>query len=55
MLQVMSLSHQEREEMGQAGRSHVVQNFEMERIVERWETLYRELLMRKGIGLQNAE
>jgi glycosyltransferase involved in cell wall biosynthesis len=50
MLRVMLLSENDRIAMGQAGRAHVVQNFDLERVVDRWEALYRELLQRKGIG-----
>jgi glycosyltransferase involved in cell wall biosynthesis len=50
MLRVMRLSDADRFTMGQAGRAHVVQNFDLERVVDRWEALYRELLQQKGIA-----
>jgi glycosyltransferase involved in cell wall biosynthesis len=50
MLRVMNLSEADRSAIGQAGRAHVVQNFDLERVVDRWEALYRELLQRKGIA-----
>jgi glycosyltransferase involved in cell wall biosynthesis len=50
MLRVMRLSDADRFTMGQAGREHVVQNFDLERVVDRWEALYRELLQQKGIA-----
>ncbi len=50
MLRVMLLSENDRIAMGLAGREHVVQNFDLERVVDRWEVLYRELLQRKGIA-----
>ena len=50
MRRVMRLSDADRMTMGQAGRAHVVQNFDLERVVDRWEALYRELLQRKGIA-----
>jgi glycosyltransferase involved in cell wall biosynthesis len=50
MLRVMLLSENDRIAMGLAGRAHVVQNFDLERVVDRWEALYRELLQRKGIA-----
>ena len=53
MLRVMLLSENDRIAMGQAGRAHVVQNFDLERVVDRWESLYRELLQRKGINCKS--
>jgi len=53
MLRVMSLSEADRITMGQAGRKHIVQNFDLERVVDRWEALYRELLQRKGINCKS--
>jgi glycosyltransferase involved in cell wall biosynthesis len=50
LLRIMRLSEADRSAMGQAGRAHVVQNFELEQVVDRWEALYRELLQRKGIA-----
>ena len=50
LLRIMRLSEADRSAMGQAGRAHVVQNFDLERVVDRWEALYRELLQRKGIA-----
>jgi glycosyltransferase involved in cell wall biosynthesis len=46
----MGIPKEQRLEMGLAGRAHVVQNFDLERVVDRWEALYRELLQRKGIA-----
>jgi glycosyltransferase involved in cell wall biosynthesis len=50
MLRVMNLSEADRSAIGQAGRAQVVQNFDLERVIDRWEALYRELLQRKGIA-----
>ncbi len=49
MLRLMNLPEPERLAMGQSGRQHIVKNFEMERIVDRWEQLYLELLERKNL------
>jgi glycosyltransferase involved in cell wall biosynthesis len=49
MQQVMNLPEDARQAMGAAGRAHVVQNFDMERIVDQWEALYQEQLERKGL------
>lgn len=48
MLQLMMLSQEERERMGQEERKHIVENFSMERVVDMWEALYYELLAQKG-------
>jgi len=47
MQHLMALSPAEREAMGQAGREHVLANFDLERIVDQWETLYLELLQQR--------
>ena len=49
MLRLMNLPEPERLAMGQAGRQHIVENFDIERIVDRWEQLYLELLERKNL------
>ena len=46
MRQVMSLSQSDRHAMGEAGRAHVVQFFDAERVFGCWEQLYSELLER---------
>lgn len=51
MMRMMSLSSEARCAMGQAGRAHVEAHFALERVVDQWETLYRELLQRKGVKL----
>jgi len=50
MLRIMNLPEDDRVSMGQAGRKHIVQNFDLERVVDRWEALYGELLRRRGIS-----
>ncbi|MCS7065510.1 MAG: glycosyltransferase, partial [Fimbriimonadales bacterium] len=47
MLHIMELPPAECQAMGRAGREHVVQNYDLERVVDRWEALYQELLDRK--------
>lgn len=49
MRRLMQLPSPERHTMGQVGRSHVMANFDIERIVDRWEQLYNQLLVQKGI------
>ncbi|MCS7301290.1 MAG: hypothetical protein NZ556_07035, partial [Fimbriimonadales bacterium] len=55
MTRLMALPEHERLQMGKAGRQHIVANFDIERIVERWEQLYIQLLERKGIRLNLQE
>jgi len=52
MLRLMSLSIEEREKMGKMARKHVEVNFNLDRIVDLWESLYYELLERKGITMR---
>ena len=51
MLKLMNLSEEDRRKMGQNARQHIGQNFAMERVVDLWESLYRELLARKGVQI----
>jgi glycosyltransferase involved in cell wall biosynthesis len=48
MGRLLGIPKEQRLGMGLAGRAHVVQNFDLERVVDRWEALYRELLQQKG-------
>lgn len=50
MLRLMSLPSHARRQMGQFGRSHVEARYGLERVVDQWEALYKELLERKGIA-----
>ncbi len=52
MLRLMNLPEEERHRMGQAGREHIEINFSLDRVVDQWETLYKELLARKGIHIE---
>jgi glycosyltransferase involved in cell wall biosynthesis len=47
MIQLMNLPADERRAMGDAGRTHVMANFEIEQVVSRWEALYCEWIERK--------
>jgi glycosyltransferase involved in cell wall biosynthesis len=44
MTRLMALSSAERHTWGRAGRDHVEASFRLDRVVDRWEALYRELL-----------
>jgi len=48
-LRVMEIPEEERRAMGKAARNHIEANFNLDRVVEQWEALYRELLAKKGI------
>lgn len=47
MLRLMDLSPEERRSMGEYGRTHIEESYSLERVVDQWETLYRELIMMK--------
>jgi len=54
MARLMRLPEAERRRLGEAGRAYVKANYSLERVVDQWETLYQELLARKGVsGLNN--
>ncbi len=50
MEKMMALSDEERFEMGKAGRAHIEANYSLERVVDQWEELYKELLQKKRVG-----
>lgn len=49
MMKMMALPEAERQAMGRAGRVHIEANYSLERVVDQWEELYRELLQQKGL------
>jgi glycosyltransferase involved in cell wall biosynthesis len=51
MLQLMELSETERRSMGDRGREVIRAHYGLNRVVERWEELYRDVLARKGLTL----
>ncbi|NLG84440.1 MAG: glycosyltransferase [Firmicutes bacterium] len=54
MLGLMELSPEERRRMGEYGRRHIEENYSLERVVDRWEALYRELMIKKAGGKGGA-
>ena len=48
MLRLTAYSQAERRRMGEAGRGHIEAHYSLERVVDRWEELYKELLHRKA-------
>jgi len=50
MMKMMSLPEAERRAMGRAGRAHIEANYSLERVVDQWEALYRELLTKKRLN-----
>ena len=51
MLRLMELSPQERRAIGARGREHIRNTYGLGHIVDRWESLYREVLARRGSAL----
>jgi|Deesub1362B_J571_1020462.scaffolds.fasta_scaffold01241_3 glycosyltransferase involved in cell wall biosynthesis len=49
MLRLMALPQEARRRMGEKARQYIKDNFSLERIVDRWEELYRELLQKKEL------
>ena len=43
MLRLMTMSAADRAAMGQAGREHVVNRYDLEHVLDRWEKIYQEL------------
>ncbi len=48
MERVMAAPEAERQAMGMLGRSYVVENYSLDHVVTRWETIYRKLLKEKS-------
>jgi glycosyltransferase involved in cell wall biosynthesis len=51
MLRLMALSAAERRSMGERGREHVRAHYGLNRVAERWEGIYWEVVARKGLTL----
>lgn len=49
MLRLMDLPEEERRRMGVIARRHIEENFGLDRVVDQWEALYRELLSQRGL------
>lgn len=54
MLRLVGLPEAERRLMGERGREYVRTHYHLSRVVDRWENLYREVLVRKGLGLAST-
>jgi glycosyltransferase involved in cell wall biosynthesis len=54
MVRLSASSDDQRRAMGERGREHVRARYDLSRMVERWEELYREVLARKGLELAPA-
>lgn len=50
MQQLMAMPETARRQMGEAGRRHVQQHYDLERVVDTWEAIYEELLSRRRRG-----
>ncbi len=51
MLRLIELPEEKRQRMREAARQHILANFSLDRVVDQWEALYRELSAKKGIVL----
>lgn len=52
MLRLMNLPEEERLRMGKLARQHIEAHYSLDRVVDQWEALYRELLAKKGIRVK---
>jgi glycosyltransferase involved in cell wall biosynthesis len=50
MRQLMTLSVEQRQQMGLTGRGHVAANYSLGMMVDRWMALYRQLLIQRGLS-----
>ena len=50
MRQLMSLSEEQRRQMGLIGRDHVADHYSLQAMADRWLALYEELLIQKGLS-----
>jgi glycosyltransferase involved in cell wall biosynthesis len=48
MVRLADLPPDRRRTMGERGREHVLRHYGLERVAERWEEIYRDVLARKG-------
>jgi len=51
MLRLMEQAPERRRDMGERGREHVRVHYGLGRVVERWQDLYRQVSVRKGLNL----
>lgn len=54
MLKMMNLDENVRKEMGDYGRRYIKENYDLERVVDQWESLYLELLKSKGLKVRSV-
>jgi glycosyltransferase involved in cell wall biosynthesis len=50
MTRLSGLSEAQRHSLGERGREHIRIHYGLDRVADRWEELYREVLTRKGLG-----
>jgi len=51
MSAMMALSPEERDQMGQSGRRYVLDKYDIETVMDRWESVYHKLLNRRYISV----
>ncbi len=49
MLRLMDLPEEERQKMGMVARQHIEANFSLDRVVDQWEAVYRELWRNRAV------
>jgi glycosyltransferase involved in cell wall biosynthesis len=54
MMRLMGLPEAQRRSMGERGREHVRAHYGLNRVAERWERIYREVLARKGLTVASS-
>jgi glycosyltransferase involved in cell wall biosynthesis len=52
MGELMSMSAEERRQLGFHGRDHIAAHYSLPAMADRWSALYRELMSRKGLSLR---
>lgn len=51
MIKIMELPSEKRHYMGVYGRQYIEENYSLDKVVDKWEELYIELLQRKGVNV----
>jgi glycosyltransferase involved in cell wall biosynthesis len=55
MARLAELPEQRRLEMGRRGHQHIRSHYGLDRVAERWEEIYRDVLARRGVQVEERE
>jgi glycosyltransferase involved in cell wall biosynthesis len=55
MARLGELPEDRRLEMGRRGQQHIRSHYGLERVAERWEEIYRDVLARRGVQVEASE